>query len=417
MKKNALLVMAVLSSSLYSDTLSNAFKDAKTNGEFRIVNYTRTADDSDIFGKASGTAAGLSFGLSTKKINNFKFNAQFYSTTKVTGSGKELENTNLVDGTQSYAILGIANIEYNDGVNSLKIGRQKLATPLIASDDARVIPDLFEAVNFTSKIIPKTTLQTLYIHKNSGMDNGAAKSDFVSMSKTLGVSYDRGIAAIGIKHSPIKSINLQAWYYRGIDFIDMAYADASYATSFGSYNFKLEGHYWAIKSQDKFEKDTSTKIDYNYGGARLSVNKEKLTFQFAQEQINLADNSYSIHTSWGMYSEYTYGFLMGSGIYGALNTPLKNKAVKKVNASKITAIYEFNKKDAVILGYDWFNADSTQQSDMNLFDILINWRCRLVENGSWQIVYENWNVKNETTSGLSTMVDNNLVRAKFTYKF
>ena len=416
--KKVILTSLAVSSLIYADSIGSAFKEAKVDGQIRVVNYTRTASDSDIFGKASGTAVGVQLGISTKSVNNIKTNLRFFSTNSLTKDNKELTNTNLVDGTNDYAILGVANIEYNDNTNMLKIGRQELHTPLIASDDARVVKDLFEAVNFTSKVIPSTTLHTLYINKNSGMDNGSNKSQFVSMSKSLGASYDKGIFAIGLENSYIKDTKVSAWYYRGTDFIDMAYVDASYKKSIANYNVKLEGHYWKIKSQSEFEKDTNTKIDYNYGGARVSVNKDSLTLQLAQERISLADNSYSIHTAWGMYSEYTYGFLMGSGIYGALNNPLKKDAVKKVDATKLTAIYGFSKQNAlVILGYDWFNADSAQQSDMNLFDILVGWDCLLVDNASWQVIYENWDVKKETTSGLSTMVDNNLIRAKFIYKF
>ena len=89
--------------------------------------------------------------------------------------------------------------------------------------------------------------------------------------------------------------------------------DANYKTTLSGYDLKLEGHYWNIKSTDKFNKDVGDKIDYNYGGVRASAKKDNLVLQLAQERINLADNSHSIHTAWGMYSEYTYGFLMGSG--------------------------------------------------------------------------------------------------------
>ena len=196
----------------------------------------------------------------------------------------------------------------------------------------------------------------------------------------------------------------------------MFYTDMKHTHKISNYNVSLEAHYWKIKSQDKFESDTKKKIDYTYGGARLSVNYSDFTLQLAQEKISLEKDTYSIHTSWGMYSEYTYGFLMGSGIYGALNNALTTK-VTTVDASKVTAIYSFAKDSILILGYDIFSANSKQQSDMNLFDILVAWPCQLVENGSWQVIYENWDVKKEDKSTISTMVDNNLVRAKFSYKF
>jgi len=422
-KKSVYLVSLLGASFLSADSLSDSFKGADVDGEVRVVNYTRTSTESDFFGEARGSAVGVQLGLSTKPIHNIKGNVRFFSTNAIGGGDKsELIHTNLVDLTKDYAIIGVANIEYNDGTNIFKVGREELHTPLVSSDDARVIKDLFSTIDFSTTIIPKTTLRALYIDKNSGMDNSLNgsqhKSDFVSMSKTLGTSYDRGMAALGIKNSSIANTTVSAWYYYGIDFIDMFYVDANYKTTLGGYDLKLEGHYWDIKSTDKFNKDVGDKIDYNYGGVRASVKKDNLVLQLAQERINLADNSHSIHTAWGMYSEYTYGFLMGSGIYGALNQWITDK-VTKVDATKATAIYKFSKQNATVLvGYNWWDSDSKEQGDTELLDILVSWDCLFVDNASWQVIYENWNLKEEPPAGSKhTLVDNNLVRAKFVYKF
>ena len=218
MKKQLPLSILLYSSLVYADNLSDAFKNSTIDGELRVVNYTRSATDSDIFPKAAGTAVGTQLGVTTGAIDNVKINAKFFSTNAIT-SDTDLESTNLVNGTEDYAILGIANVEYNDKINILKIGRQELSTPLVASDDARVVKDLFTAINFSTKVIPQTTIHTLYIDKNSGMDNGSDKSKFVSMSKTLGTNYDRGMLALGIENNSIKNTKLSAWYYNGIDFI------------------------------------------------------------------------------------------------------------------------------------------------------------------------------------------------------
>jgi hypothetical protein len=63
-----------------------------------------------------------------------------------------------VNGTKNYIILGKFNLEYKDKTNMLRIDRQELHTPLVASDDARVVKDLFKAVNFSTTFMPDTTL-------------------------------------------------------------------------------------------------------------------------------------------------------------------------------------------------------------------------------------------------------------------
>ncbi len=425
MKKIKILLITALVGSLQADALSTAFSEAKVDGEIRVVHYSKSSDESKnkfgdtIFSKSSGVAIGGNLGISTAPINDFKANFRFYTTNPINADDELMPGTYLVDGTKGYSIIGEANLEYDNGTTMFKAGRQSLKTPLVASDDARVVKDLFEAVHVSNKSIPDTTLHALYIHRNSGMDNGSSNfnpdvsaKDFVSMSKTLGTSYDKGMAVLAVENTSITDVKLSAWYYHGIDLVDMYYFDASYSTKISDVNLKLEGHYWEIKSQDEYEVDTSKKIDYNYGGVRATAAYEDYVFQLAQEQINYEDETVGIHTAWGMYSEYTYGFLMGSGIYGALNG-MGGDYVKKVDATKVTAIYNFTKDIMLYGSYNWWRTDNDNfQSDLDTIDILVAWPCQFVDNGKWQVIYENWN-----SDSNNIMVDNNLVKAKFTYTF
>ena len=419
------LLVTTLFCGLQADTLSEAFSEATVDGEVRVVHYSRSADDSKnkfgdtIFSEASGVALGGNLGISTAPINDFKANFRFYTTNPINADDKLMPGTYLVDGTKGYSIVGEANLEYNNGTTMFKAGRQALKTPLVASDDARVVKDLFEAIHVSNKSIPDTTLHALYIHRNSGMDNGSSNynsavssKDFVSMSKTLGTSYDKGMVAVAIENSSITDVKLSAWYYQGIDLVNMYYFDASYSTKISDIGFKLEGHYWEISSKDEYEADTGKKIDYNYGGVRATVVYDKYVFQLAQEQINYEDETVGIHTVWGMFTEYTYGFLMGSGIYGALNG-MGGDYVKKVDATKVTVIYNFTKDIMLYGSYNWWRTDNDNfQSDLDTIDILLAWPCQFVDNGKWQVIYENWN-----SDSNNIMVDNNLLRAKFTYTF
>ena len=409
--------------SLHADALSEAFKEAKVDGEIRAVGYARTADDSKIFSEAKGIALGGNLGISTKKINGFGANVRFYTTNPITTDDKLMQHTYLVDNSSGYTIIGEANIEYQNKNFDIKIGRQALKTPLVASDDARVIKDLFEAAKFTTTIIPKTTVNALYISRNSGMDNGASnynpnvsQKDFVSMSKTLETSYDEGMYAIGITHNPTDNIMLNGWYYDGIKLVDMYFIEGSYSNKIGDSAYKIEAHYWKIKSKKEYNEDTNQKIDYYYAGARGSLIYKKFIFQYAQEHISYKQNTHGIHTAWGMYSEYTYGFLMGSGILGAING-YQNKYITKVDAYKLTGIYNYNSDIMFYMSYNiWRNNNTSLQADMNVFDLLISWPCYLLDNGKWQFIYENWNA-DENEQNKDVMVDNNLFRVKFTYNF
>jgi len=418
MKKSIITLAMLLALTAQADTLSDAFAEAKVDGEIRSVHYSRDATNSPIFGEASGTALGGSLGISTKAINNITFNTRFYTTNAISGSGTKLANTNLVDGTENYTILGEMNLEYDDGTNMLKVGRQALATPLVYSDDARMVKDLFEAASFSTKIIPDTTLRALYIHRNSGMDNDFAgnnlgKSNFVSMSKTLGTSYDEGMAVLAIENSSIPDVTLQAWYYDSFKLVDMFYYDASYKTNISKdMSFQLQGHYWTIKSKSEYEIDTGKKIDYNYGGVRASFINDGLTLQVAQERINYEDQTVGIHTAWGMYTEYTYGILMGSGIYGALNG-FGGQYITKVDATKLTLKYDFGNDINTYIGYNIFDGNNDAfMSDINLLDVYLAFPCQLIKNASWALLYENWD-----SNGNKIMVDNNLLKLKLTYKF
>lgn len=407
-----------LISNLQADKLTEVFSQATVDGEIRVIHYSRDAENSPFFGKADGTAIGGSLGISTKAISNIKFNARFYTTNAISGSGSELANTNLVNRTDNYSILGEVNLEYNDGTHMLKVGRQSLVTPLVYSDDARIVKDLFEAANFSTTIIPDTTLRALYITRNSGMDNdfaglGLGKSNFVSMSKTLGTSYDEAMAVYAIENTSLTDTTLQVWYYDSFKLVDMFYYDASYKKNFSKdMSFQLQGHYWTIQSKSEYEADTGKKIDYNYGGVRASFINKGLTLQLAQEQINYEDKTVGIHTAWGMYTEYTYGILMGSGIYGAING-INGQYITKVDATKLTLKYDFGNDMNTYIGYNIFDGDNDDfMSDMNLLDVYFAFPCQLVENASWALLYENWD-----SDGNNIMVDNNLLKLKFTYTF
>ena len=58
-------------------------------------------------------------------------------------------------------------LTYARGNTNIKVGRQKLNTPLAGADDARMLPNLFEAAVFITHDIEDTTLILAHITRES----------------------------------------------------------------------------------------------------------------------------------------------------------------------------------------------------------------------------------------------------------
>ena len=416
----AILFISVQTSLLCAaQSIDEAFTKAHFDGEFRIVHYSRSSDKSPIFPKAAGQTIGGDLGFTTQSYKNLKASARLYTAQKLFVDDRFTPSTYLLDGTKSFSILGEANLAYDTKAHHIKIGRQSIRTPLVSSDDSRSIKDLFDAQVYENRSFKKTTLSLIHLNSSSGMDNGSgnynsavSRSDFVSMSKTLGTSYDDGMFALGIKSQSIKDVGFKLWYYDMPKTLSMLYADFDYHASLYGHPLILEGHAWQITSKTAYTQDTGKKIDYLYSGFRLNYLFRRHVFHIAKEQIDYQAGTHGIHTAWGMYSEYTYGFLMGSGIYGALNG-FNGMEIRRVDAIKAAWIYKFNQKTLLYVSYNWWLSDNDAlQSNLKAFDLLLSWPCKKLKNSNWQLVYENWESQSQ-----NIMVDNNLLRLTFTYRF
>lgn len=409
-----IMLIHLFFSSVNASDFSDVFTQGKVDGEIRSVYYARSDDGSPFFPKAAGLAVGGFVGFTTHPVNNLSVRLALYTSQALSGDGSSLAATNLVNGDEDYFLLGQASIVYDDGISKLRIGRQEMFTPLAYSDDARMIQDLFNVVNFSTDALVNHTFHVLYFDSMTGMDNGNEKKDWTSMSRVLGTSYNKGMYALGVESSSIANLNAEAWYYDIPDTVSMLFAGTKYKQQLSNdLSLTYEAHYWKSKSRNAYEIDLAKKIDYDNIGFRISAVIDNLTLQLAYDHMAKKAGSHTIHTYHGNYAEYTYGFLLGSGAYGAISTGDENNDMTSMDAGKLTIQYKLNADTKFYLGYVMNTSDqSSLQSDLNILDIALFIDSTFHKDVYLAVIYENWDA-----DGSNFFIDNNLIRATLKYKF
>ena len=67
----------------------------------------------------------------------------------------------------NYIFIGQAYLNYAFGNTNIKAGRMRLDTPMAGADDARMLPNLFEAVVLSNTDIEKTTLIAAHVFRET----------------------------------------------------------------------------------------------------------------------------------------------------------------------------------------------------------------------------------------------------------
>jgi len=258
----SLLASMVVANTVMADDLSTFINDGKISGQFRefsisrAYNDTRLAANNDYTRKANAMGGYLKY--ETGAWNGLSLGAAVYATVGF-GLGdrtdlKQVDPTLLSNNNTNDLYIGEAYLNYKNGNTNFKAGRQKLDTPMAGSDDARMLPNLFEAYVLSNSDIKDTTLIAAHVTSFSqGTFGRVYDASFNAgnalLSATSGYSYwdsrnqtgtftDMGQYAIG-KHtggvsvlaatySGIAGLKLQLWDYYAHDILNLVYAEGNY---------------------------------------------------------------------------------------------------------------------------------------------------------------------------------------------
>lgn len=249
-------------------SIDEAFADGKVEGQIRLLYINQ---DNHAVGTPTtyGTSIGGQLKYETAKFNNISVAVSAFVSQKINGlSGDHSKNELNLDifgeNGNSFAYVGEAYIDYAYDQFDLRIGRQKLDTPMNDRDDIRMLPNTFEAAMLGYGGLKDTVLVAGYINRWAGYDSGADISKFKEIPGDVDADgkTKKGVFLVGISNESLENTELRAWYYDFDKVSAVVYLDIVYGTEYKSgFSTELGAQYgnYSEKSSSGIEGDV-------YGG-------------------------------------------------------------------------------------------------------------------------------------------------------
>jgi hypothetical protein len=342
----SLLASALVVNAMAADDLVGMFKDGKVSGQFREFSISREVDDTrpvlnnDYTRKANTIGGYLKY--ETGAWNGLSLGAAAYATIGVhlgnRANVNEVDPTLLGVNNSNDVYLGEGYLQYKNGNTTFKGGRQKLDTPMAGSDDARMLPNLFEAYVLSNTDVKDTTLIAAHVTKfaqgtfgrayaaspsinnnsvlsvTSGyslVDSRNQTGTFTNMGKyAIGENTD-GVTAVAAVYTGIKGLKLQAWDYYAHDILNAIYAEANYGWSYESGVAPYVAAQW-INERDVGSNNVINKVQSDFIAAKAGVKVANFDVYGAVSQnskdAGSAANGGTI-SPWGGMPAYTQGMV------------------------------------------------------------------------------------------------------------
>ena len=407
MVKKVLSLSAILALSAFAEdakSLTEMFANGKVKGEVRSFYINRNWDKNfeNINSKIDREAISLGGHLNynSARYNGFSVGATGHTTNGLglnSSDSIEIDPTLFGKDKKSYSLLAEAYVEYKNMNTSLKVGRQKLATPLAGADDVRMIPNHFEAIVLANNYFKDTTLIVAHVDKmaegtfanayggegsrgNLGLQGGyglgAQVGKFVDMENAaLGMDAPKtnGVTAAAMIYTGIPNLKLQLWDYYAHDILNAIYAQGDYKINFNkSTNLTLSGQY--IREDDVGDK-IAGEVDADLLGAKatLSIDKTKLYVAYTSTGTNLNSNQNGgIILPWGGYPLFVQGMVTRHGSFA------------DTDSWRIGAIQDMSK-----FGIDGLSAHASyMEFDVGENNSYINGRSWLASESFFDLIYK-----------------------------
>lgn len=394
----SLLASVMVLSASAADDLAGMFKEGKASGQIRAFYIDR-----DYSGATTVHRDGLTVGgylkYETGSWNGLSAGTAFYTTNKLDNkSAVAAENDLTLFGADGngYNLLGEAYLQYKNGNTAFKAGRQKLDTPLAGSDDARMLPNLFEAYVLSNTDVKDTTLIAAHVTKfaagtfanayNGGALGATAgytavagntakyQGKFTNMGEWAISDNTSGVTAVAAIYSGIPGLKLQLWDYYAHDILNAIYAEANYGWSYASGVAPYVAAQW-INERDVGTNNTINKVESDFIAAKMGIKVANFDLSAAVSH-NTKDSASAVNggtiSPWGGMPAYTQGmvirhqFLAGTdALKLAAGYDWKDFGVN-LNTSVFYAQFDMD----ALNGYS--DAAAADQSSESGFDIIFN---------------------------------------------
>lgn len=237
----------------------------------------------------------------------------FVNKDDATGSSMLESGTN-----NNLSFIGESYVKYKMDKLEVKVGKQRLSTPLANDHDLRLLPSTYQGATLKTTVIPSTTIEGGWISRYTGF--ASTYNTFRDMSENWG---DGGLGYIYAQNNYFKDLTLKAQYVKALNNTKIQIADYRYAEfrqKFGK--MFIDGQYGA--NDYKSQKD-SKMFGFQVGG-------EVFGADIAAVYNKILGNSFVAVESGAMYTDWQqgYGAYQASEALGGyvILKPFKNATAK-----------------------------------------------------------------------------------------
>lgn len=311
-----------------SGSFEEALKSGKFSANLRLFYMVRTFDNVKPDAKAL-TGGGI-LKYESGSFHGLKFGFAYYGSHRIGGFYSRSEGTGtslLQSNGDDVQFLGEAYLQYEISKTTFKVGRQRLATPLMQDHDLRLLPSVYEAAIVRNKDIPNTTVEVGYVSSYSGFVS--KYSGFDDKNTKWGKD---GLGYIYVKNSSIKNLTVRAQYIKAVSdsdnsgatiaIKDYKYADLKYSLPVGT-NTYFKAQYGGNSYNNAPD---STLIGAKVGTTLFNMVDVALLYD------KISDNNFKAVESGPMYSDWQqgYGPYEPSTAFGGqvIVKPIKDLSVK-----------------------------------------------------------------------------------------
>lgn len=313
----------------------------KVSGQLRAFYIDRTYSGI-LENNRNSVAVGGWIGYDSAEWNGIGFGTKFYAveglrihdkSESVLGSAS-YDPSLYGDNFENYGFIGEVYLNYKVGNTNIKIGRQKLNTPLAGADDARMLPNLFEAVVLSNTDIADTTLILAHVSKETvgTFANVYGAPSVLSLQSGYGLGYkegtngkfaDMGVIALGagtdtdgvtagaVIYKGTENLTFQAWDYYAHDILNAVYLQADYKwTCLLNADMTMKGSVQFINESDAGDA-LAGEVDSTYWAVKLGTAYGSLGGYVAYSQTGDSDAAMNggIITPWGGMPAFTQGMV------------------------------------------------------------------------------------------------------------
>ena len=349
-----------------SDSFTKAVSEGDVSGQIRFFYIDRQYSGKKDTHRSALTGGGH-LKYETGDLNGFSSGVAFYTTNNFgLGSdnlpGEVLDDSLLRGDSEGYNILGEAYVKYKYKKLMLKLGRQKINTPMARAHDVRMLPNFYEGYFLTDKNLPNTTLTLAHITKfaagtfanvySGGISAATGGYSYITKNSNngkfsnigkyaIGIKTD-GITLAGVKYTGIKNLKLQAWDYYVHDILNAIYLQADYSLPVGPTKLKFSAQYVGekdvgdgLKRAKALGKVGFSEVDSDYYALKVGASYSGLSgyvaYSYTASDSKNPEGANTINM-WGSTIGFTNGMVSHHGFYSDTKTW---KAVLAYNFKKL----------------------------------------------------------------------------------